>query len=262
MDAAEILKWPYGAFSNMVLDDPFDSSALAPLTPGSLAARFAGGAAGGASGAAGGPTPGRKLYRADDATLEGPALKGHYISNTDRNKGHQAEALFAQRARAAGFEVYQLPHFTHNYMGHVDFEVECPATGHTFLVDVKAPRALRRGRDAKDPLNRPQSQYACIELAPKGSLFGSKAHVVAYQLAGSDAGTASNGANDGPFVLVDRAHTVSLIRDFIEKAEVAAAGRAAWPEQSLWAPYVRTWQGVSVPLMYVEVADLKPFARL
>lgn len=238
----------------MTLDAPYDASSLPQLTPETLFAMI---------GHPGGATPGRKLYCAADATLEGPSLRGHFISNTDRNKGHVAESAFAAAARSAGFEVYQLPHFSHNYLGHVDFELEWPSTGQTVYVDVKAPRSLRRGRDTKDPLNCPQSQYACIELAPGGSLFGSKAHLVAYQLAPASASGGPVGAAlAGPFVIVDRLHSVDVIKKHIESPEFLQGGRAAWPEQSLWAPYVRSWEGVHVPLMYVELRNLKPFATL
>lgn len=241
MNGTTVLEWPYGSFEEMKLDSPYDAFKLAQCAPGALPQR-----------PDYGPTEGRKLYVADEATLDGRSLRGHYISNTDRNKGHVAEAQFAAKARAAGFEVYKVPHWTHNYLGHVDFEIEWTGGGPTWLVDVKAPRALRRGRDLSDPMNCPQSQYACMELAPGGSLFGSKAHLVAYQLA-DPAGT---------FLIVDRAHSASVIQEHLQKPETVAAGRAAWPEQSLWAPYVRSWEGVHTPMMYVPLEALKPLCRL
>jgi hypothetical protein len=251
MNGTQVLEWPYGNFEEMKLDTPYDAFKLAQCAPEFLPA-----ASGGTRGSPNGPTEGRKLYVADEATLEGRSLRGHYISNTDRNKGHVAEAQFAAKARAAGFEVYKVPHWTHNYLGHVDFEIEWTGgpdgAAQTWLVDVKAPRALRRGRDLTDPMNCPQSQYACMELAPGGSLFGSKAHLVAYQIADPH----------GTFLIVDRAHSAAVIEQHLQKPETAAAGRAAWPEQSLWAPYVRSWEGVHTPLMYVPLEALKPLCRL
>jgi hypothetical protein len=184
-------------------------------------------------------TPERKL-RNKVQELQGRSLRGNYISNTDRNKGHTAETLFAEIMESYGHKVYTLPHFSHNYKMHVDFEVE---TDHgVFWIDVKSAKSLRKTLSKTDPFNRPQDKYVCLELNASGSLFGSHSDYIAF------------GLTDGSFVISDRLKLVDIVK---QKMAAMPKERSAWPETALWHPYVRTYNGISLVMTYMDLDDLK-----
>lgn len=233
LNPEQVLQWPYGEFETMDPNKPaLDVSAL----PKTLVRGYRG------------PSSERKPWDATEVRhYSGAALRGAYISNTDRNKGAAAEASFAAACVAAGLKVFTLPHFSHNYLKHIDFEVECP-DGLCVWVDVKAPKALRKlkcGPD--DPFARQQDHYVGFHLQPSGDLFGSQADLVAF------------GRTDGSFVLADRLCIVDIVEDKLEGA--SARGRSAWPETALWAPYVRSWGSFHTVMAYMELEDLAPALR-
>ena len=120
MDALEVLKWPYGEFGQMDLSRPFTSASVSKA-PLDLGVR--------------GPSE-KRLMRTEVVAKN--VSGGSYVSATDRNKGHVAEVAFAKAAEDLGYKVYSLPYYSHNYLRHIDYEVEAP-NGLSFWVDVKAP---------------------------------------------------------------------------------------------------------------------------
>lgn len=221
MDPLELLKWPY-ATSDPVDLLPYDSSKLPLWTLKNFRNK----------------TETRKPFDFHDVgELTGGSLRGHYISNTDRNKGRLSERAFAVRVAAMGHELFSLPHFSHNYMMHIDFEVagqDCVA-----WVDVKAPRALRRMK-GDDPYSMPQNRYVCLEVHPTGSLYGGHADYVAF------------GQTNGSFVVAERAALASVVT----KRLAGVKERSAWPESALWLPYVRTFDGRHTVIVYVDLEDI------
>ena len=166
-----------------------------------------------------------------------------YSSCVDRNQGHVYEQSCAANLEARGFKVYDVPQFSHNYMMHVDFEVEAP-NGTCFWIDVKAPKCLRKSKlkglkGPKDPYAMPQDKYVVVELMPNGSLFGSKADYLAFARL------------DGSFVFADRQALAKQVQDTVKLTE-----RAAWPECALWVPYVRSFEGRHTVMTYVPMQDI------
>jgi hypothetical protein len=249
-EASEILQLPYdGSLSLMKLNEPFDHSSI-PLASELLLSdkilftREACSA---------------RKPRPTQGELSGKSLRGNYISNTDRNKGFQAEQAFAAKMEALGLQCFTLPHFSHNYLLHVDFEIEGPTDWPAVVepigeqsnatqgpckknlwVDVKSAKALRKTRNKDDPYNKPQDRYVCIELNARGSLYGGHADYFAF------------GLTDGTFLLADRKKLVACVNEKMKKPEC----RSAWPETALWCPYVRTYEGVSLVMTYMDLNDL------
>jgi hypothetical protein len=238
--ASEVLKWPYGDFEMM--------SPCAPV--GLSIEHFVGPLIG--PDKAGPDKAGllfnrpesqkRKAHSLEPQMLAGRSLRGNYISNTDRNKGRIYEDLFALAAQKCGLQVFTLPHFEFNYKKHVDFEVQ-NASGLSFWVDVKGPKALRKTNIKDDQWAKPQDRYVCLQLTDNGDLFGSHADYIAF------------GLTDGRFIVCDRLKIIECVsKCLIAKPEV---GRSAWPETSLWVPYVRSFNDVSLVMTYMDLHDLK-----
>jgi len=278
-EASEILQLPYdGSLSLMKLDEPFDHSGI-PLASELLASQLLASDKMASDKMASDKMASDKMASDETASdkmasdkmasellfsreacparkprptqgeLSGKSLRGNYISNTDRNKGFQAEQAFAAKMEALGLQCFTLPHFSHNYLLHVDFEVEGPTIGPTAMegpykknlwVDVKSAKALRKTRNKDDPYNKPQDRYVCIELNAKGSLYGGHADYFAF------------GLTDGTFLLADRKKLVACVNEKMKKPKY----RSAWPETALWCPYVRTYEGVSLVMTYMDLYDL------
>lgn len=223
-----VLQWPYGEYDSMIPESTMNLEGLANFDASLLkTSRQA--------------TVERKP-RPQVHELQGRSLRGNYISNTDRNKGQLAETLFAESMEALGHTVYVLPHFSHNYKMHVDFEVE--TTHGVFWVDVKSAKSLRKTMSKTDPFNRPQNKYVCLELNSSGSLFGSHSDFIAF------------GLTDNSFILVDRLKLVDIVTakmDFKTRPQE----RSAWPETALWQPYVRSYNGVNLVMTYMDLDDLR-----
>jgi hypothetical protein len=166
---------------------------------------------------------------------------GNYVSQTDRGKGFVAEEAFAKKCEDHGLQVFALPHFTSNYRHHIDFEIE-DGHGNTCWVDVKCPRALRKGsvHFKDDPYGLPQNRYVCLELHEGGSLFASKSDYLAF------------GQTDGSFLLANRIKLIGLVVKKLKDTKE----RAPWPECSLWSPYVRTFRGIHSVICYVDLMDI------
>lgn len=181
--------------------------------------------------------------RPAQAHLQGKSLRGHYISNTDRNKGHVAEEAFATAMESIGLSVNVLPHFSHNYIKHIDFEI---SDGHTcFWIDVKSPKSLRKTMNPSDPFNKPQDKYICFELNSSGSLYGSHSDYVAF------------GLTDGSFIVTDRLKLIDIVNSKMD-FNTRPKERSAWPETSLWQPYVRSYNNNHLVMAYMDLDDLRP----
>lgn len=229
----DVRTWPYGDFETIDIDClVFDSTGVMAMPLTNLGARE--------------PTSTRTAWDPDAKShLSGSSLKGAYISNIDRNKGLQAEIQFAKRATALGLRVFALPHFSHNYKKHIDFEVE-GMDGRSIWVDVKAPKALRKmSAGPHDPYAKPQDRYVGFHLQPTGDLFGSEADYVAF------------GLTDGSFLLGDRLKIKDIVETKLEGA-IAAKVRSAWPETALWTPYYREAGTSQAVMSYMDLNDLKP----
>jgi hypothetical protein len=187
------------------------------------------------------PSQNRKaLSEVEPAMLQGRSLRGNYISNTDRNKGRISEDKFAQRLESLGFRVFVLPHFESNYKRHIDFEIQ-DESGKCAWIDVKSPKALRKTNRLDDDLNKPQDRYVCLQLSEHGDLFGSYSDYLAF------------GLTSGRFVITDRLKVIECV----QKNLVTTEGRSAWPETSLWRPYVRSYNNVHLVMTYMALEDLK-----
>lgn len=232
LDSYEVAKWPYGSFESMVVMPGLDWSHL----PGAEALQ--------------GTRPAseaRKPRASGLETMGGRALKGHYISNTDRGKGFTSEKAFAEALERHGFQVYTLPHFEANYKRHIDFEVSTSTDDGSeacFWVDVKSPKALRKASaqaaSRADPMSQPQDRYVCLQLTANGDMHGSEADYLAF------------GLTTGQFLVADRHKIIECVNRHL----VTTEGQSAWPETSLWRPYVRTYHGVSLVMCYMDLKDL------
>lgn len=221
LDANDVLKWPYGDFEVMKgkPDVTYDGFHI-QFTREPSSRR----------------TPQSEVQT---ALLQGRSLRGNYISNTDRNKGHVSETGFAKKLSALGLDVYALPHFESNYKRHIDFEVE--QNGKCCWIDVKAPKALRKTNRLDDPLNKPQNRYVCLQLTSNGDLFGSHSDYLAF------------GQTNGDFIITDRLKVIECVKKHL----VVTEGRSAWPETSLWRPYVRSYNDFHLVMAYMDLEDLK-----
>lgn len=221
--ASEVLQWPYGDFPVM------DTTKHNIDYPKTFEFQFTRAC-----------SAKRTLFKdIETAMLQGRSLRGNYISNTDRNKGRESENAFAKTMHDLGFQVYALPHFESNYKRHIDFEVE--KDGRAFWIDVKAPKALRKTNRLDDPLNKPQDRYVCLQLTANGDLFGSHSDYLAF------------GLTNGKFVVADRLKVIECVA----KNLVTNEGRSAWPETSLWRPYVRSYNDFHLVMAYMDLEDLK-----
>lgn len=228
--ASDVLKWPYGDFEVMELG-PCRVAPNADTNASLKELVFKRG-----------PCASRKAFGQEVQMLSGRSLRGNYISNTDRNKGRIYEDLFAKKAIESGLEVFTLAHFEFNYKKHVDFEVQ-NSEGLSFWVDVKGPKALRKTNIKDDLWAKAQDRYVCLQLTDNGDLFGSHADYIAF------------GLTDGRFIMCDRLKIIECVsRCLIARPEV---GRSAWPETSLWVPYVRSFNDVSLVMTYMDLYDLK-----
>ena len=231
MDSYAVAKWPYGSFEAMAVLPGLDWSHLP--CPEALTLKRA-------------PSEARKPRGAQLETMAGRSLRGNYISNTDRGKGFTSEQAFADAMERHGFKLYALPHFEANYKRHVDFEVEPegPTAGCCCWIDVKSPKALRKASASAasraDPMCQPQDRYVCLQLTAKGDMYGSEADYLAF------------GLTTGQFLVADRWKVIECV----EKHLVTTEGQAPWPENSLWRPYVRTFNGVSLVMCYMDLKDL------
>ena len=242
-----VLEWPYGDFEQMIPCSSIDLSDLPVLSAHNVKSLFKR------------PCSSEARPRPVQAELQGKSLRGHYISNTDRNKGHVAEEAFAAAieslataasdtestmvASADTAAVKTLPHFSHNYLKHIDFEIS--SGGQSFWVDVKSPKSLRKTINKADLWNRPQDKYICFELNSSGSLFGSHSDYVAF------------GLTTGSFILADRLKLIEIVNAKMDFS-VRPKERSAWPETSLWQPYVRTYNNNHLVMAYMDLEDLRP----
>lgn len=167
--------------------------------------------------------------------------KGHYVSKTDRSKGHDAEQLFAQKMQALGHSVYKVPHFSHNYLRHIDFEI-LDNQKQSANFDIKAPKALRKATNRyQDAYTEPQNTYVCMELNASGSLFhhGASDYLVF-------------GQTNGSFIGCDRQKLCNLVLEKLKEPKE----RSAWPETALWMPYVRSYENIHTVMSYMDLNDL------
>lgn len=234
-----VLEWPYGDFEQMIPCSSIDLSDLPVLSAHNINSLFKR------------PCSSEARPRPVQAELQGKSLRGHYISNTDRNKGHVAEEAFASAIEslaeahgvASAAAVKTLPHFSHNYLKHIDFEIS--SGGQSFWVDVKSPKSLRKTMNKADLWNRPQDKYICFELNSSGSLFGSHSDYVAF------------GLTNGSFILADRLKLIEIVNAKMDFS-VRPKERSAWPETSLWQPYVRSYNDNHLVMAYMDLEDLRP----
>jgi len=217
----DALALPYGEFANIELV-PL-SRDFGPLKPLTCSRQ---------------PTEGRK----ERSLVHHMSGSRGYSSCVDKGLGHVWEQKCALFLETAGFKVFDVPQFSHNYLMHVDFEVEAngQANGRSFWVDVKAPKCLRKAsKSYSDPYATPQDAYVVLELMPNGSLFGSKADYLAF------------GCLDGSFLFADRERLAQKVQEIVNLKE-----RAAWPECALLVPYVRSYEGRHTVMTYVPVKNI------
>jgi hypothetical protein len=228
----EVLSWPYGDFEQMVPCSSIDLSGLQVMSLDNCKSLFKR------------PSSLEAKNRPVQAELQGKSLRGHYISNTDRNKGHLAETAFAEAMERMGLEVKVLPHFSHNYLKHIDFEIASDSAA-SFWIDVKSAKSLRKTMNKSDAFNKPQDKYICFELNSSGSLFGSHSDYVAF------------GLTNGSFIVADRHKIIDIVNakmDFTGRPKE----RSAWPETALWHPYVRSYNNNHLVMAYMDLEDLRP----
>jgi len=169
---------------------------------------------------------------------EGSFLKRQF--KVDQEDGKQFEVKFKDLMQSSlSYKVHEVPFWSYNYKQHIDFEVQ-DASGKCAFVDVKAPRSLRKSRLKNDPMAKPQNKYVVAELMPFGSLFGSKADYIAF------------GQTDGTFVVCDTQKLQKLVKTKMQ----TFTNRSAWPETSLWCPYVRSYEGRNSAMMYMDLDTL------
>jgi hypothetical protein len=239
----EVLSWPYGDFEQMVPCSSIDLSGLQVMSLDNCKSLYKR------------PSSLDAKSRPVQAELQGKSLRGHYISNTDRNKGHLAETAFAEAMERMGLEVKVLPHFSHNYLKHIDFEIASAASADSdsadsdsaasFWIDVKSAKSLRKTMNKSDAFNKPQDKYICFELNSSGSLFGSHSDYVAF------------GLTNGSFIVADRHKIIDIVNakmDFTGRPKE----RSAWPETALWHPYVRSYNNNHLVMAYMDLEDLRP----
>jgi hypothetical protein len=114
-------------------------------------------------------------------------------------QGLRAEHLFAQIAKAKGWEVYE-PSNYQDINEHWDIEIR--KNGKSYKVDVKAMKKLNR----KDSI--PQDEWHWVELHgvrkyDKGWLYGGKADLIAFETKTS-------------FIIVRRQDLIELVEDKVD----------------------------------------------
>lgn len=195
-----------------------------------------------------------KVRRSDKLwSFERPldTLRANYISTTDRSKGFAYECTLVKKLQALGLECHEVSQ-QDNYMNHIDIEVALPASfeSNVIHIDVKSPCALRKARPLKkhqelDPLSEPQNRYVCMQLDGRSSLYNGLSDYIAF------------GQTDGTFLFARR-H--ALLQAVQEKMAPFLNGtlnyRSAWPECSLWVPYVRSFNGVHTLMTFMDLNDL------
>lgn len=180
-------------------------------------------------------------------------LRANYISTTDRSKGFAYECSLVRKLQAMGLECHEVSQ-QDNYMHHIDIEIALPAEhgehDKVIHVDVKSPCALRKARPLKkhqepDPLSEPQNRYVCMQLDGRSSLYNGLSDYIAF------------GQTDGTFLFVRRHELLQTVQ---EKMAPFLNGtliyRSAWPECSLWVPYVRSFNGVHTLMTFMDLNDL------
>lgn len=228
LKATEVLKWPY--CDDLPIMDPsssFNTSSLA------IFAGFKG---------IHEPTPGRTLF---DVTKYTETSAGLFVSSTDRARGFNAEKMLVTKLRLAGHECYELPHFTYNYIKHIDLEVQCP-NGLVVHIDVESPKSLRKANHAcPNNLSKPQDRFVCLQLGTHSTLYGGCADYMAFGL-----------TNDA-FLFSERCSLIEAIESkMVDFVNGTKRYRSAWPETALWIPYVRTFNEKSIVMTYMDLNDL------
>ena len=144
--------------------------------------------------------------------------------------GADAEAAFLAIAAARGWTPRLVTAAqTYDYNHHVDCLLR--REGQELWVDVKAPRALRRGAP-------PQVSFIFVELHATGWLLRGRADVIAVRIA------------TGAFALLDRLRLVEYAHSVLRTDY-----SVAWPEQSLFRCYSRTNSRYTTAMTLVPIAE-------
>ena len=230
LNAKDVLAWPYEDLPVMDASESYQSDKTKEFNLQGIRA----------------PSSDRKLYN-ENKIME--SLAGNYVSAYDRSKGHNTEVLLVRKLRAIGLECYELPHYSGNYLRHIDIEVQWP-NGSCLWLDAESPKALKKGAPLKpgqtpNPLTLPQDRFVCLQLGSRSTLFGGSSDYLAF------------GLTNGEFLFSKKEDIVHIAEQKVHRQK-----RAAWPQCALWYPYVRTFNDVSVVMTYMDLNDLHITCKL